>query len=140
MTSPLSLAMSKVCESLSLHTGLHVSLGNPNDAVPNGSIVLWPWRFDDSAQLKSIAPDLVPTRCFDVHFMLIGKPTATTETLDELFVLQQAIVAHAQVNVDNQFVQLALHTLSTDELTQLFLAAQTPLRIAICARAFIQIK
>jgi hypothetical protein len=134
MVGSVSLTIKALCDMLIEHSGLQVMLGTPNDPLLDASAVLWIWALQESSTFNynpSAEAPASPTQ--DVYFMLLVNPNLSFEQIDQLERLRLAMIENPVLCVAEKRVQVLLNPLTTNELSDLFLAAQTPLRVGISA-------
>jgi hypothetical protein len=129
-----------VCDRLHQRTNVPVSLGLP--AAGSTGLFVWPWKLAENPAYRNRptpgpigrpgrSPDPPP---LDVHFLVLARPAETAEGLSLLMNARRAIHETSLVVEGEARAQLAIESLSTEELTALFSAAATPLTICLCVQ------
>jgi hypothetical protein len=129
-------AIEAVCTMLQRATGLEILIGRPDEATPG--VYVWPWRFEENRDVRSMAP-FDPSRPvesrssgFEVHFLVVITPSLTAAGLEGLAAVREALLAHPVLTSGSVSFELVPATLTIEESTRIFQAADLPLTIC-CA-------
>lgn len=127
--------LTALCHIIETNAGLPVQIGRPDAA---GGLYVWPWRLEEDARVRSTPlPRLqgdtplarVPSPA--IHFLVLASTALDAEIFLALESARAALFETPVFEADNGKISIAPDTLTTSELTDLFTAADIPMRLCL---------
>ena len=132
-----SLHLIALRDLLSAETGQAVAIGPPTDE--GRGLCLWSWKLDLLVSQRNTPPappgdprESQPSDLLmSVHFLLFPLGGSDVERLDALDVAGRVIQANPVLGATDSRGRVLIETISTTELTAIFVAAGLPLRLCL---------
>jgi len=132
---PLFTRLTALCHIIETNAGLPVQIGRPETA---GGLYVWPWRLEEDSRVRSTP---LPRQHGDtplarvpspaIHFLVLASTSLDAEIFLALESARAALLETPIFEADNGKISIAPDTLSTSELTDLFTAADIPMRLCL---------
>jgi hypothetical protein len=128
---PLFSRLTALCTIIETNAGLPVQIGRPETA---GGLYVWPWRLEEDSRVHSTP---LPRLQGDtpaapaIHFLVLSSTSLTAEIFQALEGARAALLETPVFEAGNGRVRIAPDTLTASELTDLFTAADIPMRLCL---------
>jgi len=133
---PLFTRLTALCQTLATHTTVPIRIGRPDDAP---GLFVWPWRLEEDARVRNAPLPRLPgedTKLHNapapvIHFLVLSTTNLDDETISGLEAARQALLETPVFEAGAGRVVVAPAPLSANDLTDLFTAADIPLRLCL---------
>lgn len=133
---PLFTRLTALCQTLATHTTVPIRIGRPDDAP---GLFVWPWRLEEDARVRNAPLPRLPgedTKLHNapapvIHFLVLSTTNLDEETISGLEAARLALLEIPVFEAGAGRVVVAPAPLSANDLTDLFTAADIPLRLCL---------
>lgn len=132
---PLFSRLTALRQILETHTAVMIRIGRPDNA---SGLFIWPWRLAEDARVRNAPLPRVPGEDQKIHapapvihFLVLSTTNLDDETISGLEAARLALLETPVFDAGNGRVVVAPEVLTSGELTNLFTAADIPLRLCL---------
>lgn len=132
---PLFSRLTALRQILETHAAVTIRIGRP-DNTPG--LFIWPWRLAEDARVRNAPLPRVPGEDQKIHapapvihFLVLSTTNLDDETISGLEAARLALLETPVFDAGNGRVVIAPEVLTSGELTNLFTAADIPLRLCL---------
>ena len=129
---PLFSRLTALCQVLAKHAPLPVRISRPDDAP---GLYIWPWRIEEDTRVRSSRlpgdDPLLRVPPPVIHFLVLSSTSLDGETVGALESARRALLETPVFEAGSGRVSVVPATMTNSELTDLFTAAQIPLRLSL---------
>ena len=124
---PLFSRLTALCQVLAKHAPLPVRISRPDDTP---GLYIWPWRIEEDTRVRSSRlpgdDPLLRVPPPVIHFLVLSSTNLDGETIGAIESARLAVF-----EAGSGRVSVVPATMTNSELTDLFTAAQIPLRLSL---------